>query len=146
LTPKHIDVLLVEDNPDDAELTLGALGRCGIVDNVVHVADGAEAIEFIFGTGAYAGRETSSTPRVILLDLKLPKLNGFDVLERLRTSKETRRLPVVILTSSNEECDRRLGYDLGVNGYVVKPVGFEAYNAAIAAIYRFWLRHNQLAS
>lgn len=141
----RVDVLLVEDDPDDAELTLGALARSGPVGNVLHLADGAAAVDFICGHGAYAGRGPWALPRMVLLDLKLPKLNGFDVLQRIRACAATRNLPVVILTSSNEECDRAQGYDLGVNGYVVKPLDFDEYNAMVAAISRYWLQVNQPA-
>jgi two-component system, response regulator len=141
---QRIDVLLVEDNPDDAELTLGALALAGQI-GVQHVEDGAAAMDFICCKGPYAGRKAEDPPRMVLLDLKLPKLNGFDVLERIRGCSSTRNLPVVILTSSNEERDRLLGYNLGVNGYVVKPLDYDEYNATVAAISRFWLQVNQPA-
>lgn len=141
----RVDVLLVEDDPDDAELTLGALARCGATGNVLHLKDGAAAVDYICGQGNYAGPAQPEPPRMVLLDLKLPKLNGFDVLERIRARTATRHLPVVILTSSNEERDRLQGYDLGVNGYVVKPLDFDEFNAAVAAISKYWLQINQPA-
>jgi two-component system, response regulator len=143
--PAPVDILLVEDNPDDAELTLGALAKSGYAQRVVHVEDGAAAIDFICGEGAHSGRDTSILPRMVLLDLKLPKLDGFDVLERIRSHEASRRLPVVILTSSNEERDKAQGYQLGANGYVVKPVDFDEYNTAVAAISSFWIGLNQPA-
>jgi CheY-like chemotaxis protein len=143
--PARIDILLVEDDPDDAELALGALARDGVGANVLHVTDGAAAVDYLHARGAFAGRELAEQPRMVLLDLKLPKLDGFDVLERIRACARTRNLPVVILTSSNEERDKRRGYDLGVNGYVVKPVDFDEYNSAVAAIGRFWLHVNRPA-
>jgi two-component system response regulator len=141
----HIDILLVEDDPDDAELALGALARDGVGAKVLHVTDGAAAVDYLHARGAFAGRELAELPRMVLLDLKLPKLDGFDVLERIRACARTRNLPVVILTSSNEERDKRRGYDLGANGYVVKPVDFDEYNSAVAAIGRFWLHVNRPA-
>jgi len=143
--PAIVDILLVEDDPDDAELALGALNRSGHAGRVYHVGDGAAAIDFICGQGIHAGRDTTRQPRMVLLDLKLPKLDGFDVLERIRNFAATRRLPVVILTSSNEERDRAQGYNLGANGYVVKPVDFDEYKAALAAISRYWIGLNQPA-
>ncbi len=140
--PAAVDILLVEDDPDDAELTLRALAKSGLAGKVIHVEDGAAAIEFICGRG---GRERASLPCMVLLDLKLPKLNGFDVLERIRANQASSRLPVVILTSSNEERDKTLGYQLGANGYVVKPLDFDEYNSALAAISHFWVGINQPA-
>jgi len=143
--PATVDILLVEDDPDDAELALSALSRSGYAGHVYHVGDGVAAIDFICGEGLHAGRDVTRQPRMVLLDLKLPKLDGFDVLERIRSFAATRRLPVVILTSSNEERDRSQGYDLGANGYVVKPLDFDEYNAALAAISHYWIGLNQPA-
>src|ERR1700683_2038149 len=117
-------ILLVEDNPDDEALPLGALKKNNITNEVVVAHDGAEALDYLFGTGAYAGRDTSILPQVTLLDLKLPKIDGLEVLKRLRADERTKLLPIVILTSSNEEQDRLRGYGLGANSYVRKPVDF----------------------
>jgi two-component system response regulator len=150
--PAAVDILLVEDDPDDAELTLRALAKCGLKGKVIHVEDGAAAIDFICGQGGQGkksglgpARARAQLPRMVLLDLKLPKLNGFDVLERIRANQATSRLPVVILTSSNEERDKVQGYELGANGYVVKPLDFDEYNSALAAISHFWVGINQPA-
>jgi two-component system response regulator len=117
-------ILLVEDNPDDEELTLLAFKKCNVANEVVVVRDGEEALDYLFGTGAHAGRDLSVMPTVILLDLKLPKLDGLEVLKRLRANERTRRLPVVILTSSREQQDVIESYNLGANSYVRKPVDF----------------------
>ena len=116
---------MVEDNPDDVELTLRALHKNRISNEIVVARDGVEALDYLFGTGDYAGRETSRMPSVVLLDLKLPRLDGLDVLKRMRSDPRTKLLPVVILTSSREQQDVLNGYDLGANSYIVKPVSFE---------------------
>jgi len=115
-------VLLVEDNPDDVELTLRAFRKYNIMNEVVVASDGAEALDYLFCTGRYASRDTNNLPEIVLLDLKLPKVDGLEVLQRLRADERTKHLPVVILTSSKEEKDRLQGYSLGVNSYIVKPV------------------------
>ena len=120
-------ILLVEDNPDDEALTLRALKQNQIMNEVVVARDGLEAIHYLFGEGAHAGRDSRLMPQVILLDLKLPKLDGFEVLHRIRSDERTRLLPVVILTTSNEERDRVKGYGLGANSYVRKPVEFSEF-------------------
>jgi two-component system, response regulator len=136
-TDNH-DVLLVEDNPDDVELTLRALQRARLLNPVHVVRDGAEAIEFLFGGARREGR-----PRVVLLDLKLPRVSGLEVLERIRKEESTRTLPVVVLTSSREEPDIRRAYELGVNSYIVKPVEFEKFVAAVGEVGLYWLVLNQ---
>jgi two-component system, response regulator len=136
-TDNH-DILLVEDNPDDVELTLRALKRSRLLNPVRVVRDGAEAIELLFGGG---GRECR--PRVVLLDLKLPRVSGLEVLERIRREESTRTLPVVVLTSSREEPDIRRAYELGVNSYIVKPVEFEKFVAAVGEVGLYWLVLNQ---
>lgn len=138
-------ILLVEDNPDDEMLTLRALKKNNIKNEVVVAHDGAEAIDYLFGTGSFAGRDTTNMPQVILLDLKLPKIDGFEVLRRIRAEERTRRLPVVILTSSNEEQDRIRGYDRGANSYVRKPVEFGSFIEAVRQLGLYWLILNQIA-
>ena len=138
-------ILLVEDNADDEKLALRALKKNNIRNEVVVARDGAEALDFLFGTGAYAGRDLSVMPQVVLLDLKLPKLNGLDVLRRLRSDDRTKFLPVVILTSSNEERDRIGGYSLGANSYVRKPVDFNQFSEAARQLGLYWLILNEPA-
>jgi two-component system response regulator len=136
-------ILLVEDNPDDEALTLRALKKNNITNEVVVARDGAEALDYLFGTGAYAGRDTNIQPQVTLLDLKLPKIDGLEVLRRLRTDERTRLLPIVILTSSNEEQDRLRGYGLGANSYVRKPVDFDQFIEAVRQLGLYWLLLNE---
>jgi two-component system, response regulator len=136
-------ILLVEDNPDDAALTLRALRKNKIGIELVVAQDGVEALDYLFGQGSFAGRDTREMPQVVLLDLKLPKLDGLGVLRRLRADARTKLLPVVILTSSNEEEDRMNGYGLGANSYVRKPVDFEAFVAAAAQLGLYWLALNE---
>lgn len=137
------NILLVEDNPDDVELTLRALQRHNILNEVVIVNDGVEALDYLFGTGKYAGRDTTILPEVILLDLKLPKISGLEVLQRMRTDERTRLLPVVILTSSNEERDLIDSYRFGANSYVQKPVDFNEFAEAIRQLGMYWLLLNK---
>jgi two-component system response regulator len=136
-------VLLVEDNPDDEALTIRALKKNKIVNEVVVVRDGVQALDYLFGEGIHAGRDTKEMPQVVLLDLKLPKLDGLGVLRRLRADERTRLLPVVILTSSNEEKDRINGYGLGANSYVRKPVDFDEFVTAAAQLGLYWLVLNE---
>jgi two-component system response regulator len=136
-------ILLVEDNPDDEALTLRALKKNNITNEVVIAHDGAEALDYLFGTGAYAGRDTSILPQVTLLDLKLPKIDGLEVLKRLRADERTKLLPIVILTSSNEEQDRLRGYGLGANSYVRKPVDFDQFIDAVRQLGLYWLLLNE---
>jgi two-component system response regulator len=136
-------ILLVEDNPDDEALTLRALVKNNVVNKIVVVRDGVEALEYLFGTGAYAGRDTSAMPQVILLDLKLPKLDGLEVLRRLRADPRTELLPVIILTSSREEQDLIKGYKLGANSYIRKPVDFPQFAEAIRQLKLYWLVINE---
>ncbi len=141
--PADVDILLVEDNPRDAELTLRVLRKHNLANRLVHVKDGQEAMDWLFGTGAYAGRDVDHHPRVVLLDLKLPKVSGLEVLRALRADERTRTMPVVVLTSSREERDLVESYTLGVNSYVVKPVDFENFSAAVAETGHYWLIVNQ---
>jgi len=136
-------ILLVEDNPDDEALTLRALRKNNIGNDVMVARDGAEALDYLFGTGPYAGRDASDIPPVVLLDLKLPKVEGLEVLRRLRADERTKLLPVVILTSSNEEQDRLRGYDLGANSYVRKPVDFNQFIEAVRQLGLYWLILNE---
>lgn len=138
-------ILLVEDNPDDEALTLRALASHRITNHVVVAHDGAEAVDYLFGTGAHAGRDLSVMPQVVLLDLKLPKLDGLEVLRRIRANERTKFLPVVILTSSDEERDMLQGYTLGANSYVRKPVDFGQFSEAVRQLGLYWLILNQPA-
>lgn len=136
-------ILLVEDNPRDEALTIRALRKSNIVNEIVVAHDGVEALDYLFGNGAYAGRDLSAMPQVVLLDLKLPKVNGLEVLQKMREDGRTRRLPVVIFTSSSEEADMLKSYDLGANSYVRKPVDFEQFVEATRQLGLYWLILNE---
>jgi two-component system, response regulator len=136
-------ILLVEDNPDDEELTTRALKQAKVANDLVVARDGAEALEFLFGTGQHAGRDVSRMPALILLDLKLPKLSGLDVLQRLRADPRTSLIPTVILTSSSEDEDKLKSYQHGANSYVRKPVEFGAFVTAISQLGVYWMLINQ---
>lgn len=136
-------ILLVEDNPDDEALTLRALKSSNIANEVVVTRDGVEALDYLFGNGAYADRDTRVMPQVVLLDLKLPKMNGLDVLRRLRANERTKPLPVVVLTSSDEERDIIESYGLGANSYIRKPVAFAQFTEAVRQLGLYWLVLNQ---
>ncbi len=136
-------ILLVEDNPDDEALTLRALKKNNILNEVVVARDGVEALDFLFATGTYTGRDISIMPQVILLDLKLPKVDGLEVLRRLRADARTKLLPVVILTSSSEEADIVNSYQLGANSYVRKPVDFAQFMEAVRQLGLYWLLLNE---
>lgn len=138
-------VLLVEDNPDDEMLTLHALKKNNISNEVVVAHDGVEALDYIFGRGIFQGRDISELPAVILLDLNMPKMGGLDVLRQLRADPRTRRTPVVILTTSKEEQDLVNSYELGANSYVRKPVDFEAFTGAVSNLGMYWLLINELS-
>lgn len=137
-------ILLVEDNPDDEALTLRALSKNKLANGVVVARDGAEAVEFLFATGAHAGRDAGDLPQIVLLDLKLPKLDGFDVLRRIRSDERTKLLPVVILTSSKEERDIVQGYRDGCNSYVRKPVNFDEFVEAARQLGMYWMLLNEV--
>ena len=139
-------ILLVEDNPRDEALTLRALKKSNIVNDVVVTRDGVEALEYLLCTGAYADRETTLMPQLVLLDLKLPKVNGLEVLRKIRAEERTRRLPVVVFTSSSEEEDMIKSYDLGANSYVRKPVDFEQFLEATKQLGLYWLVLNEAIS
>ncbi|PTQ82191.1 response regulator [Nitrosomonas ureae] len=136
-------ILLVEDNPDDELLTLDALEANRVVNKVIVARNGVEALNYLFGEGIYAGRDVMDLPAVVLLDLKLPKIDGLEVLRRIRTDERIRLLPVVILTSSNEEEDRFKGYSLGANSYVRKPVDFDEFVKAAGQLGLYWLLLNE---
>ena len=138
-----VDILLVEDNPRDAELTIRALKKRNLANQLFVVEDGAEALDFIFCRGAYAQRELLDPPKIVLLDLKLPKVNGLEVLREVKADERTRTIPVVILTSSREDPDIKAAYDLGANSYVVKPVDFDAFLEAMSQVGFYWLLVNQ---
>ena len=140
MTPKTI--LLVEDNPDDLELAIRALRKSGHGESVVVARDGVEALDYLFGTGAFAGRDAAVQPAVILLDLKLPRLGGHEVLERLRKYKRTQLIPVVVLTSSDERDDIRGAYARGANSYIRKPVEFSQFTTMLAEVGHYWLDLN----
>src|SRR5712671_1694635 len=139
----EIEILLVEDSPYDAELTIRELTRRHLANKLVHVKDGVEALEFIFGTGAYAGRDTTQHPKVMLLDLKLPKVDGLEVLRTIKADPRTRTIPVVVMTSSQEQRDVVESYQLGVNSYVVKPVDFDGFSRAVSDLGCYWVLLNQ---
>lgn len=134
-----VEVLIVEDNSTDLEITLRALRRHNLANKVLAVRDGEEALAFLFGEGKYAGRKTNTHPRVILLDLKLPKVDGIEVLRAIKGNEVTRSIPVVVMTSSAEDRDRIESYRLGVNSYIVKPVEFDAFIKAISEVGFYWL-------
>jgi two-component system response regulator len=136
-------ILLVEDNPSDVGLTQRALDKSRIANELVVAEDGQAALDYIFGAGAYAGRDVTQLPALVLLDLKLPRIGGLEVLRRIRADKRTRRLPVVILTSSKEEQDVAASYDLGVNSYIRKPVDFSQFAQAVQQLGLYWLVWNE---
>ena len=143
MMPKPVEILLVEDNPSDAELALYALKKHNLANHIQVVRDGAEALDFIFCSGDYAGRRMEDSPKVVLLDLKLPKVDGLEVLRRIKTDPRTQTLPVVALTSSREERDIVESYRLGVNSYIVKPVDFEQFTEAVRQLGLYWVLLNQ---
>lgn len=137
-----VEILLVEDNVNDAELALTALAEYNLANKVEHVMDGPEALDYMFGTGKYKGKSYNA-PKVVLLDLKLPKLNGLEVLKKLKTDERTRRIPVIMLTSSREEPDIETAYNLGANSYIVKPVDFDKFVEALKSVGFYWMLVNQ---
>jgi two-component system, response regulator len=141
--PNHETIMLVEDNPDDVELTLRAFRKNNIANNTVVVRDGVEALDYLFCRGPYSSRNVKELPRLILLDLKLPKMNGLQVLEQIRATEHTKLLPVVILTSSKEEADLMASYSNGANSYVRKPVDFNQFVEAVRGIGLYWLLINE---
>ncbi len=142
-TPHEVEILLVEDNPRDAELTIRALRKRNLANHLMHVQDGQQALDWIFCTGLYSDRNINHIPKIILLDLKLPKVDGLEVLRAIRADERTRYTPVVVLTSSKEEQDIVRSYALGVNSYIIKPVDFEKFSAAVAEAGNYWLLVNR---
>jgi len=140
----EVEIVLVEDNPFDAELTLRALKKKGLANKLLTFPDGVEVLDFLFGTGIYAGRNLEPRPKVIFLDLKLPRVNGLEVLAKIKADERTRRIPVVILTSSQEETDILRSYNLGVNSYMVKPVDFDHFFQAVEDLGLYWLLLNKV--
>src|SRR5205809_2642404 len=138
----ELEILLVEDNIHDAELTIRALKRRHLANNLVHLKDGAEALDFIFGQGAYVHRDIAQHPKVVLLDLKLPKVDGLEVLRAIKSDQRTKTIPVVVMSSSQEQRDVVDSYHLGVNSYVVKPVDFDHFSRAVSELGCYWLLLN----
>lgn len=143
MQPLPCEILLVEDNASDAELTVRALRKANLANRLTVVEDGVEALEYLFGTGRFVDRPNGLAPRVVLLDLKLPRLSGLEVLERMRRDPRTEHVPVVIVTSSREEPDIQRAYRLGVNSYIVKPVEFEKFADAMTQVGLYWLLLNE---
>ncbi|MDD5248999.1 MAG: response regulator [Rhodocyclaceae bacterium] len=139
-----VEILMIEDTEADAELAIRALRKRGFANHLVWVKDGAEALEFIFATGAYAGRNAENRPKVVLLDLRLPKVSGIEVLRRLKADEGTKSIPVVVLTSSKEEVDLEECYKLGVNSYISKPVEFDEFAKVVGELGLYWLLVNKL--
>jgi two-component system, response regulator len=138
-----VEILLIEDNPHEAELAIRSLKKHNLANQLIHIDDGAEALEFLFGRGKYSGTKGRANPKLILLDLKLPKVSGHEILRQIRNDEQLKSIPVVVLTSSNEDSDIMETYKLGVNSYIVKPVNFEAFSRSIAEIGLYWMVMNK---
>lgn len=138
-----LEILLVEDNPQDAELAIRALKNRNLANNLVHVEDGQAALDFLFNAGRYKNRDVTPKPKLVMLDLKLPKVDGIEVLRRIRADERTKLLPVVVLSSSREDRDVAEAYRLGVNSYIVKPVDFESFSEAVSNLGLYWLLLNE---
>jgi two-component system response regulator len=145
MSNEKVEILLVEDNPHDAEMTIRALKKANLANKLIHVKDGAEALDFVFARGPFADRQVENKPKVILLDIKMPKIDGIEVLRQIKSNDITKAIPVVIMTSSKEEQDVITSYNLGVNSYVVKPVDFEGFAKAVSELGFYWLITNQAA-
>ncbi len=139
----ELEILLVEDNMNDAELTIRALKKNNLANQLVHVKDGEEALQFLFSEGKYADRIMGEAPKVILLDLKMPKITGIEVLKRIKADDRTKKIPVVVLTSSNQDPDIQTCYNLGANSYVVKPVEFDSFVKAVSDLGMYWMILNK---
>lgn len=142
-TDLEVEILLVEDNPDDAEMAIRALKKTNMANRLIHLRDGAQALDFIFAKGEYEGRNTNNKPKMILLDLKMPKVDGITVLRTLKSDPATKTIPVIVLTSSNEDPDVRTCYELGVNSYIVKPVAFDNFLKCLSGLGLYWLVMNE---
>jgi len=140
---EEIEIVLVEDNPDDANLTIRALKKQNLANRLIHLKDGEEALDFFYGKGAYEGRDINNVPKVVLLDLKMPKINGIEVLEKMKSEENTRAIPVVVLTSSAEDPDIEKCYKLGANSYIVKPVKFDDFTNAVVDLGLYWMVLNK---
>lgn len=140
---KSYDLILVEDNASDAELAIRILGKIGLTENLLHIEDGEVLLEYLFGAGRYSGRNIAENPKLIIMDIKMPKVNGLETLRQIKQEINTQYIPVVLFTSSQEENDLRTAYALGVNSFVVKPLEFEDYVKVISSISNYWLRTNQ---
>lgn len=141
----EVEILLVEDKRSDAEMTIRAIRKNKIGNNIIHLPDGKEALDFLFGKGEYEGRDVQQKPKVILMDLKMPRVDGIEALEQLKSHELTKKIPVVILTSSKENPDIERCYALGVNSYIVKPVAFDAFMKVVSDLGLYWIVHNQPA-
>jgi two-component system response regulator len=141
-----VEILLVEDTRSDAEMTMRAIKKSNVVNNITHLKDGKEALDFLFGEGDYTGRDVNNRPKVILLDLKMPKVSGIDVLKKIKNDPRTKTIPVIVLTSSRENPDIEQCYALGVNSYIVKPVASVDFMTVVSALGLYWVLHNQTPS
>ncbi len=141
----EVEILIVEDNHEDAELCIRALKKNHLANNLIHVIDGAEALDFLFARGTYSQRDVNNVPKLILLDLKMPKVNGLEVLQKLKSNVLTKTIPVVILTSSAEDPDIKKSYELGANSYIVKPVEFNNFAKTIADLGMYWMVINRVS-
>jgi CheY-like chemotaxis protein len=141
----QVEILLVEDDMDDAEMTIDAMRKNNLANKLIHMVDGEEALDFLFGTGKFMGRDINLKPRLILLDLKMPKVDGMEVLEKIKSNNATKKIPVVILTSSKEDPDVSRCYELGANGYIVKPVEFDNFIKAVSEVGMYWMLLNHAA-
>jgi CheY-like chemotaxis protein len=139
----EVEILLIEDNPNDAELTMRSFKKNNITNSILHLKDGAVALEFLFGSGEFEGRNTNNKPKVILLDLKMPKVDGIEVLQKIKANDSTKTIPVVILTSSKEDPDIDKCYKLGANSYIVKPVDFDSFQKVVTQLGLYWVLLNQ---
>ncbi len=138
-----VEILLVEDNPSDAKLTIRALQQNNLCNNIVHVSDGAQALDFVFAQGQYSERNIENKPKIVLLDLKMPKVDGLEVLHAIKNDERTKNIPVIVMTSSKEDSDIKTAYSFGVNSYVVKPVGFDNFSKAVVELGMYWMLVNQ---
>jgi len=144
MSRNEAEILLVEDSPDDAEMTIRALKKINLANRLVHLEDGQEALDYLFARGEFSTRNLANKPKVILLDIKMPRVDGIEVLRQIKTNESTRLIPVVIMTSSVEEKDMVATYSLGVNSYVVKPMDFESFAKAVSDLGLYWLLTNQI--